>query len=788
MCDKVDIIEILDGGLGTMLQSAGLPSGMNTALFSFEAPEVVLGVHRAYAAAGAGILFTNTFGVNRYKLADTSKTVGETVALAVRLCRQAAEETGARVALDVGPIGELMEPLGALTFDEAYDTFREIITAGVEAEVDIIVFETFTSLNELRVALLAAKESCELPVFVSMSFEENGRTFTGDLPESLALVAEALGADAVGVNCSCGPEKLMGVVERMHRTTALPLFLKPNAGIPDPSTGKFDLTPEDFAAQMRDCVRLGVKYAGGCCGTTPAHISALSAALDGLGYAPSEASGVQAVCSPGCVCLLSEPRIIGERLNPTGKKRFREALTNGDMDYIITQGVQQLDAGADILDVNVGVPGLDEKRVMRETVTAVASVIDLPLQIDSNDPAVIEAGLRAFCGRAIVNSVNGEAARLEAVLPLVRRYGAMVVGLTSDEGGIPEKAEDRLKIAEKIVSAAEKQGISRDRVIIDCLCLAASASESGAAETLRAIRLVKDTLGVKTILGVSNVSFGLPEREQINKTFLAMALCAGLDLAIINPNCDAVMEAFVTAKMLNGQDVGCENYIALFADRGAVSQAVPVEVTDIAQAVSKGLKAEARALCSQLLQSCTEEEIIEKRLIPALDEVGARYERGEIFLPQLIRSADAAGAAFDTVRDSIAAKNETQPTRGRIILATVKGDMHDIGKNIVRSILSNYGYEVIDLGRDVPPEAVVRAAIEKDVKLVGLSALMTTTLGAMEETIRALRASGHRCSIVVGGAVLTPEYAREIGADYYARDAKQSADIAKKVFGQEERQ
>lgn len=786
MCKKVDIIEIMDGASGTMLQAAGLPAGMNTALFNFKAPEAVFGVHQAYAAAGANILLANTFGANRKKLMDSGKTVGETVTAAVALCRGAAEVSGARVALDIGPIGELMEPMGKMTFDEAYEIFREIVLAGVESKVDIIFFETFTALNELRVGLLAARENSELPVFASMSFEENGRTFTGNIPESFAMVAESAGADAVGVNCSCGPDGLMGVLRRMHSATALPLFIKPNAGIPDPATGAYSLSPDDFAAQMLECAELGVKYVGGCCGTTPEHISALKNAFDGkCRTAAAKPQGIF-VCSPGSVCDLSQPRIIGERINPTGKKKFREALVNGDMDYVITQGVQQLDAGADILDINVGVPGLDELRVMRDTVAAVSSVIDLPLQIDSNDPAVIEAGLRVYCGRAIVNSVNGETVRLKKVLPIVKKYGALVVGLTSDENGIPERAEDRLKIAEKIVEAADSVGIARDRVIIDCLCLAASASGSGARETLRAIRLVKDKLGVKTVLGVSNVSFGLPDREQTNKTFLAMAMSQGLDLAIINPNCEAITEAFYTAKMLNGQDEGCEKYISLFTDKIQSAPPQGQEITDISQAVSKGLKAEARALCRELLKSIPEEEIIEKRLIPALDRVGARYERGEIFLPQLIRSADAAGAAFDEVRDSIAAKDMERTSRGRIILATVKGDMHDIGKNIVSSILSNYGYEVIDLGRDVPPETIVKTAIEKDVRLVGLSALMTTTLGAMEETIRALRSSGHNCKVVVGGAVLTPEYAEEIGADFYAKDAKQSADIARAVFGQGE--
>lgn len=782
MDEKVNIIQILDGGFGTMLQDAGLPAGMNTALYSFEKPEVIVDIHRAYARAGAVILATNTFGVNRRKLSGTGKSVDETVKLAVKLCRLAADETGARIALDIGPIGELMAPLGTLTDSEAYDIFREIILSGVEAGVDIILFETFSSLKELRLGILAAKENCELPIFACMSFEENARTFTGALPESLALVAQSLGIDAVGVNCSRGPEALMPVIERIAAATSLPLILKPNAGMPDAATGKYDLSPEGFAAQMVKFAALGVSYAGGCCGTTPEHIAALRSALEGVAPMRPDAISAPALCSQGNYCVLDEPRIIGERLNPTGKKRFREALTIGDMDYVITQGVEQLDAGAHILDVNVGVPGIDEVKTMGETVAAISSVIDLPLQIDSNDPVVIEAGLRAFCGRAIVNSVNGEEEKLAAILPLVKKYGAMVVALTSDEGGIPESAEDRLRIAEKIVRRAESFGVSRDCIIIDCLCLAASASERGAAETQKALRLVKETLGVKTALGVSNVSYGLPEREQVNKTFLAMAMGAGLDLAIINPNSDAMKEAFITAKMLRGEDAGCEDYIAMFSGKSESAAAASAEVTDIAAAIAKGLKAEAAALCCELLKSEDEDAIIEKRLIPALDEVGARYERGEIFLPQLIRSADAAGAAFDAVRDSIASKNQTRESRGKIILATVKGDLHDIGKNIVKAILSNYGYEIIDLGRDVPAETVVRRAVEDKVPLVGLSALMTTTLGAMEQTISALRASGHECKIMVGGAVLTEEYAKQIGADYYSADAKQAADIAKEVF------
>lgn len=786
MPEQVNIIQILDGGLGTMLQSAGLPSGMNTALYNFENPEAVFEVHRAYAKAGAGILMTNTFGVNRKKLDGTGRNVPETVRIAVELCRRAAAETGARVALDIGPIGELMAPLGGLTDTEAYDIFREVIQAGVEAEVDIIMFETFTALNELRMGMLAAKENCALPVFASMSFEESGRTFTGTAPECLALVAESLGIDAVGVNCSCGPEALRGVIERMAAATRLPLILKPNAGMPDAATGKFCLSAEDFSAQMREFAGLGVSYAGGCCGTTPEYIAALSNAVAGVKVSRPKKVAAAAVCSQGSYCVLDVPRIIGERINPTGKKRFREALLSGDMDYIITQGVQQLDAGAHILDVNVGVPGLDEVTTMRDAVMAISSVIDLPLQIDSNDTKVIEAGLRAFCGRAIVNSVNGEEEKLEAVLPLVKKYGAMVVGLTSDEGGIPERAEDRLKIAEKIVERAEGCGIPRDSIIIDCLCLAASASESGAAETLRALRLIKDTLGVKTVLGLSNISFGLPDRELTNKTFLAMAMGAGLDLAIMNPNSSAMTDAFITAKMLRGEDPGCEAYISRFTGTTQPPTSAPAESGDISSAIAKGLKAEAAALCGELLKSSTGEEIIEHILIPALDAVGERYERGEIFLPQLIRSADAAGAAFDVLRDSLSSGDTPRVGRGKIILATVKGDLHDIGKNIVKSILANYGYEILDLGRDVPPETVVRQTVENDVPLVGLSALMTTTLGAMEKTIAALRESGSKCKIMVGGAVLTPEYAKQIGADYYAADAKQAADIARSVFKQGE--
>lgn len=775
-----DEFVLLDGAMGTMLQSLGMPVGVITDIYAVENPEKTEAIHRSYIAAGSKIIYASTFSANAKKLKGNGYSVSELITKAVTISKRAADGK-AKVALDIGPIGEIMEPAGTLSFDEAYDLFREMIVAGETAGADIIAFETFSDLSELRAAVLAAKENSSLPVFATMTFEENGRAFTGALAESFAVTMTGLGVDALGVNCSLGPDKLMPTVQKIAAVTPLPLIVKPNAGLPDVHDGHYDMSPEQFAEYMLKCADIGVQFIGGCCGTTPDFIAGLSRVFNGKTRAQRSIEQKTLLCSATKLIDIDSPRIIGERINPTGKKRFQQALRENDFDYVLAQGIAQMDAGADILDVNMGVPGLDEKELMKKSVVGLSATTDLPLQIDSGYPDVIETGLRAFCGKAIINSVNGEKSKLSAILPLAKKYGAAVVGLTMDEQGIPETAEERFEIAKQIIIAAEEYGIPKTDVFIDCLCMTVSAKQSAAMETLRAVRMIKEKLGVHCVLGVSNISFGLPNRELINRSFLALALENGLDLPIINPNSVEMTETVAAFRLLHGFDAGCEDFITRFSGKSKISN--EPSSADIFSAISKGMISDAVTKTKELLNEKSEIDIINEFLMPALDSVGERFEKGEIFLPQLVRSADAAGAAFEEVKKSLAQKGNTDAEKGKIIIATVKGDIHDIGKNIVKAVLSNYGYRVIDLGRDVAPETIVSEAIKEDVKLVGLSALMTTTLPAMAETVALLRKSGHECKIMVGGAVLTPEYAAEISADFYAKDAKNSADIAKAVLG-----
>lgn len=778
-------IILLDGAMGTMLQAAGLPVGQAPELWNVTRSETVAAIQRRYVEAGSRVLYTNTFGANRYKLGDCGFSVAEIVAAGVRCARAAAEGYDARVALDIGPIGQLLEPLGSLSFEKAYEIFKEIVIAGAEAGADLIVIETMSDLYEMKAAVLAAKENAALPVWATMTFEKTGRSFLGVTVPAMALTLTGLGVDALGFNCSLGPGELLPLVKELREWTDLPLILKPNAGLPDPATGEYRITAEGFAAELKEAVPLGVGILGGCCGTTPAFLRALAAEAEGAESAPRAGRTRHGVCCATAAAELGGVRVIGERINPTGKKRFQQALREGDIDYIVARAVEQQDAGADILDVNVGLPGLDEPELMRRTVKALQAAVDLPLQIDSSDPAAIEAGLRAYNGKAIVNSVNGKREVLETVLPICKKYGAAVVGLCLDETGIPQSAEARVAIARRILDAALECGIDRNDVYIDCLTLTVSAQQEQAAETLRAVRMVKEELGVHTVLGVSNVSFGLPARENITVSFLTQALYAGLDLPIVNPNQSAVMDAVASCRVLSGEDVGSEGYIRRFAGAApskAAAETVSGEMS-LDEAIMRGLRQETAALTAAALASMSELEVVDTLLIPALDRVGERYERQEIFLPQLMNAANAACAGFELVKKSIAQRGEKSVSKGKIVLATVRGDIHDIGKNIVRVVLENYGYTVIDLGRDVPPETVVETAVRENARLVGLSALMTTTVASMAETIAALRRSGHDCRIMVGGAVLTEDYAAQIGADYYAKDAKQSADIARRVLG-----
>lgn len=781
--EHTDIL-LLDGAMGTMLQAAGLPVGALPEVWSVTHPEEVTAIQRRYVEAGSDVIYANTFGANRLKTAKSGHAPAELITAAIRCARAAAEGTDARVALDIGPIGQLMEPIGTLPFEEAYDIYREMVTAGEAAGADLIVLETMSDLYEVKAAVLAAKEHTSLPVWVTMTFEATGRTFLGTTVSAMGLTLTSLGVDAMGFNCSLGPEELLPMAAELRRWTDRPIILKPNAGLPDPATGAYAVTAEEFAAALAKGADLGVSVFGGCCGTTPDFIAALRGALRGKRPAERTEPLRRGVCSGMRTAEFRGVRVIGERINPTGKRRFQQALREADMGYILDRAMEQQDAGADILDINVGLPGVDEPEMMVKVVKAVQSVCDLPLQIDSSDPAAVEAGLRAVNGRAIVNSVNGRPEVLEAILPLCRRYGAAVVGLCLDENGIPETWEGRAAIARRILDAALAHGIPREDVLIDCLTLTVSAQQEQAVETLRAVRYVTEELGLHTVLGVSNISFGLPARENITVSFLTQAMHAGLDLPIVNPNQKQIMDAVASFRVLSGQDRDSEAYIARFSGaESAPAAPQPSEELDMETAILRGLKHETAALTERALESMTELEVVNGLLIPALDLVGERYERQELFLPQLINAANAACEGFELVKRSIAKKGAGSVSKGKILIATVHGDIHDIGKNIVRVVLENYGYTVIDLGRDVPKEKVVETAIREDVRLVGLSALMTTTVVSMAETIEALRQSGHDCKIMVGGAVLTPEYAEEIGANYYAKDAKQSADIAKLVLG-----
>ena len=774
-----DRVVLLDGAMGTVLQHKGLPPGGQPELLNLTAPELLLSVYRDYIDAGSEIIYANTFGANALKLAPTGRGVREVVSAAVDLARRAAGGK-ALAALDIGPLGELLEPLGTLRFERAYDLFREMAEAGAGA--DLAVIETMTDLYEARAALLAVKEATNLPVFVTMSFGEDGRTFTGCTVASMARTLEGLGADAIGLNCSLGPDRLAPLLAELARNTRLPVIAKPNAGLPDPATGRYDMGPEAFAEALVPCLEAGVTLFGGCCGTSPEYIRRLRRALEGKKPAPRRYDGGSFVCSATVPCPLEGVRVIGERVNPTGKKRFQQALLEGDLDYILDMAVQQEDAGADILNVNVGFPGVDEVSMLPRVVKKIQSAVSLPLQLDSSSPEALEAGLRVYNGKAAVNSVNGEPQSLERILPIVKKYGAGVVGLTLDKGGIPRTAEGRVAIARRILDAALAHGIPREDVWIDCLTLTVSAQQDQAAQTLKAVRMVREELGLQTLLGVSNISFDLPSRPLITRTFLAQALWAGLTLPIINPNQKEVMDTVAAFRALSGEDRECRAYVERFAAAPAVSAAPGGSLT-LEDAVARGLKDDAGRLAKEALERESGLSLVEKRLIPALDKVGADYEAGRAFLPQLLGAAGAAQAVFEVVKASAAEKGGAPVRKGRLAVATVQGDIHDIGKNIVKTVLENYGYETLDLGRDVPPEVILEAVEREGLPLVGLSALMTTTLPAMEEAIRLLRTLPKPPVIFVGGAVVTPEYARKMGADYYARDARASVDIARKVFG-----
>ena len=785
----------LDGGMGTQLQQRGLQPGQKPELAALEMPEILTAIHADYAAAGADLLLANTFGANARKLAGTGYSVAQMVEASLACARRGAASTGALVGLDIGPLGELLAPAGTLPFTDAYAAFAEIVEAGVAAGADFVFLETMTDLYELKAAILAAKEHSHLPVFVSMSFESRGRTFTGCTVESYGVTAAGLGADAIGINCSLGPAEILPFAQRLCRTVpaGIPVFVKPNAGLPNPD-GSYNLDAAEFAREMQAYATIGVSMVGGCCGTTPEYIARLRAVFGALTPAQKVPVRRSCLCTPVRFVEVDGITVVGERINPTGKKRLQQALREGDSAYPCTQAVAQAEAGAQVLDVNAGLPGIDEAATLERLVTDLQAVTDLPLELDSSNPEALSRALRVYNGKPIVNSVNGEQKTLDTILPLCKKYGAAVVGLTMDEQGIPTSAEGRFAIAQKIVAAATAAGIPKEDIYIDCLTLTASAQQEGAVQTLEALRRCKQELGVRTILGVSNISFGLPCRGYLNTTFLTMAMAAGLDLAIMNPNTPEMMAAVRAYRVLTAQDSQSRDYVAVYADvqiqtqqvsKTAVAESPSAAAGDaLFEAVRRGLKAEAHEAARQALSTREPLDVVNASLIPALDVVGDGFEKGTIFLPQLLQAATAAQAAFEVVKEKIAAQGQPQTAgKGKIVVATVKGDVHDIGKNIVRVILENYGYDVLDLGRDVPPERVVEAVRTTGARLVGLSALMTTTVPNMKATIDALHQAKLPCQVWVGGAVLTPGFAKEIGADFYCKDAKASADLAKQILG-----
>lgn len=793
-----DKILLLDGGMGTMLQRNGIRPGQIPEVLNITNPELITRIHREYAEAGSDIIYTNTFGCNRYKIKDCGYTISELTRAAVKNARAACDPK-TKVAVSIGPLGRMLEPAGSVTFEEAYEAFKEVAVSACEECPDLIVIETMTDLYEMKAAVLACIENTGLPVIASMSFEASGRTFTGCSIEAMAATLEGLGARAIGINCSLGPSEIFPLAKRLCDATSLPVFIKPNAGLPNPEDGSYNIDAAEFVSIMKKYIDLGVSMMGGCCGTDPEYISGLSKMLKEHCKKERKArKPVTRVCTPTRVVDIDHVTVCGERLNPTGKKSLKQAMIDNDMDHILKLAVQQEEEGAEILDVNAGVPGIDQVSFLPRLIKKIQQVTDLPLQIDSSDPEAIEAALRVYNGKAIVNSVNGEEKSMDAILPVVKKYGACVIALTLDEDGIPRTAEERVKIARRIVDKAQALGIPRENIIADCLTLTASAQQDGAVKTLNAIEKVKSELGLKTALGVSNISFGLPNRPLVNRTFLTLAIQCGLDIPIINPADEEMMGAIAACDLLMDKDKNASGFIEKYAGYGNGTSGGALgagsaseggndrrerEKTDVGgdlyHALFKGLEKETRMITEKLLVKEDEMTVVADHLIPALDRIGKGFEEGKIFLPQMIQAAEAAQSGFEAVKRSLLGRGEKSISLGKVIIATVKGDVHDIGKNIVKVIMENYGFEMIDLGKDVPPETILECALENDVKIIGLSALMTTTLKSMEDTIVLLKDNIPEVKVLVGGAVLTPEYAEKIGADYYCKDAMKSVEAAR---------
>lgn len=789
-----DNLIFLDGGMGTLLQANGLRAGELPERWNKTHPEVITAIHKAYFDAGSNVVSTNTFGANSLKFSDDE--LEEIIKCAVSNAKNAKEQSNGNqekwIALDIGPTGRMLKPYGDLDFEEAVKVFSKTVNLGVKYGVDLVFIETMNDSYETKAAVLAVKENCDLPVFVSNAYGEDGTLMTGANPKAMVAMLEGLGVDAIGVNCSFGPKKLAPVVEEYLKYSSIPVLLEPNAGLPKVVDGKtiYDVLPEEFSSDVSALIKNGVRIAGGCCGTTPDYIKALVEKTKGQAPVQIEKKNFSMVSSyTHAVEFDAEPILIGERINPTGKKKFKEALKANDIDYILKEGVSQQEKGVHILDVNVGLPEIDETKMLTTAVKELQAIIDLPLQIDTSNILAMEKALRIYNGKAMVNSVNGKKESMEAVFPLVKKYGGLVVCLTLDENGIPEKAEDRLKIAKKILAKAKEYGIDKKDLIFDPLALTISADKNAGLETLKALKLIKEKLGANTSLGVSNVSFGLPERDIINGNFFTLALYNGLSAGIINPYSNEIMKAYHAFRAMNGLDNNFEKYIK-FTENLPRQTTVAVDTTtkttdsveyksELQKAIIKGLKEQASAITKELLLTEKPLDIVQNEIIPALNIVGVGFENKTVYLPQLLMSAEASKSAFEHIKESM--RGGKTANKCAFVIATVKGDIHDIGKNIVKLLLENYGFNVCDLGRDVSPKEVAEKTIELKAPIVGLSALMTTTVPAMEQTIKLLREKAPWCKIVVGGAVLNKEYADMIGADKYAKDAMETVRYAEEI-------
>ena len=780
-----------DGGMGTLLQAEGLQPGELPETWNIERKETIRKIHQSYFEAGSDIVLTNTFGANALKFHDENCSLKAIIDAAVENVRFGAK-AGIRdgrdyyVALDIGPTGKLLKRLGDLSFEDAYEAFKEVVQYGEKAGADLIHIETMSDTYEVKAAVLAAKENTNLPVFATMIFDDKGKLLTGgDVPSVVALL-EGLRVDALGINCGMGPKQMLPILQQIAQYTSLPIIVKPNAGLPKQRDGQtyYDVTPDVFAKQLQEIVKAGACVIGGCCGTTPKHIRAMISACKDLEMTKPTFKNHTIVSSYGKAVELGDmPVIIGERINPTGKSKFKQALKEHNLDYILKEGITQQDKGAHILDVNVGLPDIDEVVMMKEVVRELQSVTSLPLQIDTVDTEAMEQAMRIYNGKPMVNSVSGKQESMNAVFPLIQKYGGVVIGLTLDENGIPKTAKGRLEVAGKIIEEAKKYGIDKKDIVIDVLTMTISSEPNGAKTTLEALKMVRDTYGVRTALGVSNISFGLPSRPVINANFYTMAMQNGLTAGIINPSSEDMMRSYHSYCALMNYDTNCENYIAHYGNQEPAKTTVPAgQQIDLKTAIEKGLKEDAYQTTVALVKTKEPLEIINTYLIPALDTVGKGFEKGTVFLPQLLMSADAAKSSFAVLKEELEKNGGEEKEKEKVILATVKGDIHDIGKNIVKVLLENYSFEVIDLGKDVAPECIVETVLEKEVKLVGLSALMTTTVVSMEETIRQLREKAPDCKVMVGGAVLNQEYADMIGADFYGKDAMQSVYYAQKIL------